>query len=138
MLDTMTPGAPDDIVDAFVCGHSGLYFPTDYCSEWGKKHGHGLGPHPVSIVEDTQYHNPPSLVNVKAEWQIMHPVEVCAAPVSRVKVKRSEYEANKAILPEDDEDGRLRYAILMENQMAHKQSMVPMMRAQVKVVPHVR
>jgi len=104
---------------AFRCTHSGLYFPGDYRNQWGRKYGHGLGPHPVSEVLDTVPFRGSTLARGKYNCDdddIMMPFAACCAPVVEVDVTEAEFNKNKAVLNADDRDFHIRSKILQEKQ----------------------
>lgn len=66
----------------FRCSHSGLFFPADYLSQWGRKYGVGLGPQPVSECLNSRYDIfPTAHSNMRSELDVMHPLDVSMAPV---------------------------------------------------------
>jgi hypothetical protein len=101
------------LVPAFRCAHSGLYYPPDYCKEWGRKYGVGLGSKPVSEVLNTEYLFPA----VKGlNGKMMHPVGNTYAQVDFCYVAVEEYNENQAILQADDPTMETRSAILRDKQ----------------------
>lgn len=93
-----------EMVLAFQCGHSGMYFPGDYVRQWGREYGIGLGPHPVSETLDTDYYTPPARItpDVRSIEQIMHPVGVTCAQVDYTLVAKDAYDLNLLIPANND------------------------------------
>jgi hypothetical protein len=107
-------------VIAFQCAHSGLYFAADYFREWGRKYGRGCGPHPFSIVWDSDYHTPPAEgKGVDTPEQVMHPVRNCEAQLDRVEVTEQEFKAKAALHDGNDPTGTKRAAIMRKKQLAN-------------------
>lgn len=123
----------DGKVKAYRCSHSGLYFPSDYMKNWGRKYGIAQGDRPVSEVLNTEYLYPVCVPGEAAGMpqyeSAMHPVGVTHAQVDYVEVEEAEYEANKAILHRDDPTMAKRAAIIREKQLAHPQSRIKGLRA---------
>jgi len=113
-----------DMVAAFQCGHSGMYFPSDYVKEYGRKYGVGLGPSVCSETLNTQYHVelPPITNKTRSLDQIMHPLEVTRAEVHLVTIPKKQYGAARLILHADDPDYIHRAPILRANQMKNPKS----------------
>lgn len=97
----------------YRCSRTGLYFPGDYCENWGKKYGFGLGPEPVSEALVNDYHHKVDHTNQPP----MHPVAVCRAQVDCMDVSEEEYEAHKAILVADDPQMIQRAKIMQDKQI---------------------
>lgn len=120
-----------NMVLAFQCGHSQLYFPGDYLKQWGRLYGIGLGPTPVSEVLDTDYYTaPPTITNeIKSLDQIMHPVGNCFAQVDAMLVEESAYNAAQAILAIDDPYMDKRIAIIRPKQLENPLSKMGILAA---------
>jgi len=105
---------------AYRCARTGLYFPSDYVEQWGRKYGHGLGPTPVSEALVNDYHFP--VVHQKNEGDpVMVPVGVCRAQVDLVEISEEEYNSKRAILQTEDPKMQQRARIMWARQMANSQ-----------------
>lgn len=120
-----------NMVLAFQCGHSGLYFPGDYLKEWGRLYGIGLGPTPVSEVLDTDYHTaPPEITaSIRSLDQIMHPVGNCMAQVDAMLVEANAFEYDAALLATDDPFMEERIRIVRPKQQVNPLSRLPILAA---------
>jgi hypothetical protein len=107
-------------VKAFRCSHSGLYYPADYCKEWGRKYGVGLGSVPVSECLDTQYLFPAAKGQ---DGSMMHPVGVTRAQVDFCEVDEDIYNKNQATLHNDDLTYAKRAEIIKTKQSQNVKSM---------------
>lgn len=119
-----------DMVMAFRCGASGLFYPADYVKEWGRSYGVGLGPDVCSESLQTDYETaPPDITNkIRSIEQIMHPVYNCKAQMDWDLVERKEYEANLAIMANDDDDMYERGPILRDKQLKNKRGQLAVMQ----------
>jgi len=87
---------------AYMCAHSGLYYPESYVKNWGiDGNGVGLGPDPVSECLNTNYHGELAVPTLN-KGDAMHPVGVTRAALIPVQVTQAEFDANAAILHKDD------------------------------------
>jgi hypothetical protein len=123
----------DGKVKAYRCSHSGMYLPSDYTKEWGRKYGIGHGDRPVSECLNTEYLFP---VCVPGEGsgipdydRAMHPVGVTHAEIHYAEVDEAEYDANRLILIKDDPTMAKRVAAMMPKQLAHPKSKIRGLRA---------
>lgn len=123
--------AKTGFVPAFVCGHSGLYFPGDYLREYGRLYGVGLGPDPVSEVLDTDYETaPPDITpDVRRIEQIMHPLRASRAQLDFLLVAPDEYAARRAVLDVEDEGMEERARIVRAKQLANPRGRLRVMQA---------
>lgn len=111
-------GAPVKV--AFRCSHSGLFFPSDYAKEWGRKYGIGLGSQVVSESLDSDYSTQPqgpNTIRVRNVLQLMHPVQTSQAQVDFVVVPEAEADEKSLIPAHEDADMGRRVAILFAKQM---------------------
>lgn len=115
-----------EMVVVFQCGHSGLYFPSDYVKEWGRSYGIGQGPDPVSEVLDSDYHTAPPAITpeIQSFDQIMHPVGNCCAQMDLDLVAKEVFEANQAIAAKDDPRMKRRCEIVREKQLLNPKSRI--------------
>lgn len=102
------------VVPAFRCAGCGIYYPSDYVKEWGRKYGIGLGPEPISESLDTDYLG--SIAGTDQETA-MHPVGVRRCQVDFVMVEETEYESKKAIIALEDKTMNKRVAIMRNKQI---------------------
>jgi len=87
---------------AYMCSHSGLYYPEAYVKEWGRNgYGVGLGDRPVSECLDSDY-NAQLAVPDQDAAKAMHPVGVTRATLIPVVITEEEFEKGSAILHRDD------------------------------------
>lgn len=116
-----------DLVLAFRCGHSGLYFPGDYVKMWGVLYGIGLGPDPVTECLDSDYATdpPPITRDLRTATQIMHPLRHIRVQVDSDTVPRAVFDANRAILMMEDWNLDRRAPILRANQLKNPRSKLP-------------
>lgn len=122
-----------NLVPAFRCGHSGMYYPSDYLEEWGIGYGVGLGPTVVSECLDSIYTTEPAeLKYCRSIDDIQHPVQVCHAQLDFVMVPKSEYDANLLIAHQDDLEMQLRRPIIIANQLDNPMSKIGMYRTEFK------
>jgi hypothetical protein len=133
VLDTILKAAKAGrvMVMAFHCNHSGLYFPADYCKEWGKLYGIGLGSAVVSEVFDTDYNIPPPDIDptIRRIEQIMHPVRIAGASVNLVTIGEEYYKTNLAICAKDDPFVERRAAIVRAKQLVNPHSTLRVLQA---------
>lgn len=107
------------LVAAFRCSRTGLYYPSDYVEEWGRKYGHGLGPVPVSEALINNYDSP--VCDGRSTDQTMHSLSTSKAQIDFVMVEEAEYKSKMAILAIDD-DGMSKRAPLMRDKQLQKSS----------------
>jgi hypothetical protein len=126
IIKTITDGSglTDDLMSGkkvllFMCTHSGLYFPSDYLKEWGRKYGHGLGASPVSECLETLWEHPvANPKNLRSADQIMYPVGHHYGQVDAVIMPAAEAKtATSAIFMIEDPYMELRSRIIREKQM---------------------
>jgi len=117
-----------NMVLAFQCGHSGLYYPANYVKDWGREYGTGLGPNPVSECLDTDYEIavPRITPEIRSIDQIMHPVGNCCAQMDYDLVEEAAYMANRAVLAKDDPFMEERADIIRGKQMKNPKSRLPL------------
>lgn len=120
-----------NMVLAFQCGHTGLFYPGDYLKEWGRKYGIGLGPTPVSEALDTDYNTPPPEItrDTRSLDSIMHPVGPCMTQLDAHLVEAGAFAAGKAILHSEDPYYDRRIVIIRAKQMVNPASKLPIMAA---------
>lgn len=108
-------------VPAFRCGHSGLWYPSDYVKQWGRFYGFGLGPTPVSECLDSEYDvSPPAVTpDIRSIDQLMHPVRFSMAQMDFDLVAPATLESLKPILAIDDPYMERRANILRQKQLAN-------------------
>ncbi len=110
-----------NMVLAFICGHSGLYFPGNFLRDWGREFGIGLGPDPVSEVLNTDYHTPlPSITrDTRSIEQIAYGVESTRAQVDAllVDIDQVNREQAWAVLATEDPYIEKRMAIIRPRQL---------------------
>lgn len=104
-------------MNAFRCSRTGMFFPSDYVENWGKRYGIGLGPVPVSECLTNRYDLP--IAEAKDASQTMHPVGVCRAQVDYVDISEDEYNSRRAVIADDDRDMYVRARIMRDRQFAH-------------------
>lgn len=123
-------GAGVDMVLAFQCGHSRLYYPSDYVRNWGRLYGIGLGPNVVSEALDSAYDVPPPPITpaIRSMDQIMHPFQHCRAQMDTVLVERSVMEADKAVLGVNDGWYQRRAPILRAKQLDNPRGQVRLLQ----------
>jgi len=99
---------------AYQCSSTELYYPADYIEQWGRKYGVGLGPVPVSEAWESMYEMPvsPAPRDIQSADQIGHGIRVCGAPVFPVEITEDQYAKGKAVLQEEDPNGRKRWAVV--------------------------
>lgn len=115
-----------NMVLAFECGASGLFYPANYVSDWGRIYGDGQGPHVSSESLQTNYYiDPPEVTSrTKRISDIMHPLAVSFAQVDAHLVEVSAFADNMAILAMEDDDMAKRAPILYAKQLANPLSRV--------------
>lgn len=120
-----------NMVMAFQCGESGLYYPADYIKRWGQVYGIGLGPHPVSESLQSEYDVSPPLLTPEIQdlTQLMHPLRVSGAQMDLDLVDNEHYLANAAILVSGDPLMRKRVPILYEKQCKNPRGRLGQARA---------
>lgn len=113
-----------DMIPAFRCGHSGLFYPGDYIREWGRLYGIGLGPQPVSEALDSDYETAPPAItpNIRSENQIMHPLRHCLAQMDWVLLTAEAFQEGAAVLAIADRTMTVRAPILRQKQMDNPRS----------------
>lgn len=120
-------------IKAYRCSHSGLFYPSDYVKNWGRKYGIGQGDRPVSEVLNTEHLFavcvPGESFGMPDYERAMHPIGVTHAQVDYVEVDPAEFDANLAILAKDDPTLAKRVAIIREKQLAHPNSKIKGLRA---------
>lgn len=122
-----------NLVVAFRCNHSGLYYAGDYLREWGRKYGVGLGGTPVSECLDTDYYgNLPeygAAHGVVNPDQITYPVRISFASLDHELVEES-FLANNILIPAS-EDPRMikRMEIIIPKQLVNPRSNLAFARA---------
>lgn len=109
--------AQPEMVDAYMCEHSHKYYPVEYVKGWGRTHGKGRGRTPVSIVVDSFHHRPFISSDKHPHGLRLKPVGVTKAALHFVRVPKSEFEANKVILPTSTEN-RLKISKMLEKSQA--------------------
>lgn len=125
-LDNLVAGKEELV---FRCSHSGLFFPSDYISQWGRKYGIGLGKEVVSECLDTLYHNKPILPEeARTEDQIMYPFGVSRAQMDAFFVSPQAAADNKPVLDIEDPVYIKRAPILIAKQLAHPGSILKSLR----------
>lgn len=114
----------DDIVTGskvlmFRCSGSGLFFPSDYLQEWGRKYGIGLGSSPVSeCLETDWYANVAIPKNLRTLEQIMYPVYQGNHQVDAfILSPEGAQQAAKAVLFSEDPFMDKRAKIIRDKQM---------------------
>lgn len=119
-------GAGVDMVLAFQCGHSRLYYPADYVKEWGKLYGIGLGPDVCSEALNSAYDVPPPAITpaIRSIDQIMHPLMHCRSQMDTVLVERSIFHKGKAVLGVEDGWYQRRAPILRNKQLQNPRGQV--------------
>ncbi len=120
-----------NMVMAFQCGESGLYYPANYIKDWGKKFGIGLGPHPVSESLQSEYDvAPPAITPETLDLaQIMHPIRSSCAQMDLDLVDASVFASESAVLVAEDPNMRKRAPILYAKQVANPRGRLGAMRA---------
>lgn len=120
-----------NMVMAFQCGESGLYYPPDYIKEWGKLYGIGLGPHPVSESLQSEYEVAPPAITPETQslLQIMHPVRSSCAQMDLDLVDASVFADKAAVLVHEDPLMRRRVPILYSKQVANPRGRLGATRA---------
>lgn len=115
-----------NLVVAFQCNHSGLYWPGDYLREWGRKYGIGLGGTPVSECLNSDYSA--TLPEFGQAWGVTSPEQI-AYPVGNTFASLDhclvdvDAVGGKWLLPAlGDETMKKRMAIIIPNQMKNAQS----------------
>lgn len=108
----------------FVCGDSGLLYPSDYLRNWGKPYGIGLGPHPVSESLQSEYEVDPPMITsaTKSLDQIMHPLRSSCAQMDCLLVDVDNPQYAFAVIAAMDPDYELRAPILRAKQLANPRS----------------
>jgi hypothetical protein len=126
-------GMGRNLVVAFRCNHSGLYFSGDYLREWGRKYGIGLGGVPVSECLDTDYYgNIPEFgaVNgVNNADQIAYPVRTTFASLDHELVDESFLLENALIPAFEDPRMEKRMKIIIPKQIVNVRSNLSFARA---------
>jgi len=108
---------------AYMCSHSGLYYPESYVKEWGRNgNGIGLGNTPVSECLDSDYLGALAVPANQAE-NAMHPVGVTRAALVPVEITQAEFDAKAAILHRDDPTMQKRCDIMRKKQAAKSQNL---------------
>jgi len=129
-LDKLVAGEEELV---FRCSHSGLFYPSDYISNWGKKYGIGLGREIVSECLDTLYQcDPIRPENARIPDQIMYPVGVSRAQMDAFFVSPEVASAKKPVLALEDPVYQARTPILIEKQLAHPGSILAQLRGGIK------
>lgn len=113
----------------FRCSRTGLYYPSDYVENWGRKYGIGLGPVPISEALTNQYEE--TVAESDDMSKSMHPVGVSRAQIDCVDVSDEEYENNKAILAIDDPKMHQRSTIMRDKQLQKSRKMQSMFPGEV-------
>lgn len=108
-------------VKAFRCSRTGLFYPSDYVEQWGRKYGRGLGTVPVSEAVVNMYRRKPVYGR---DGLMSHPIANCRAQVDMVEIEEADYLANLAILHIDDPDYQKRGELMHHKGMVKEQSMV--------------
>ncbi|MGH7198311.1 MAG: hypothetical protein ACREH5_06190 [Candidatus Omnitrophota bacterium] len=104
---------------AYRCRHSGKYLPEEWVKEWGRHPGtHGLGPVPCSPCLDTLDYQAPAKAH---NGELMLPMGFSYAALDMVNIKEEEFEANKLILPNEDEAFYEISLLLQQNQRVKRQ-----------------
>lgn len=133
LLDKLTAAARagQELVAAFRCGASGMYFPADYIKEWGRLYGVGLGPHPCSESLQTEYELPPPPItpDIREIEQIMHPVGNSMAQVDLMDVPAAVYELNRLIPAKDDPHMVRRARVVRAKQLVNPRGRLRNMQA---------
>lgn len=118
----------DDVINGkanlvWRCSHSGLMYPADYVSQWGRKYGISLGKEVVSECLDTNYHvKPISPDKARRPEHIMFPFGFSRASVDAFFVPLEVANKNMPVLHNDDPLYETRTPILRAKQMAKKDS----------------
>jgi hypothetical protein len=112
----------DNLITAFRCSRTGLYFPGDFVEEWGKKYGIGLGPVPVSEALVNSYDMAVAEADGK-NHEAMHPLAVCKAQVDLVRITQEEFDSNAAILDHEDRSLIRRAELMREKQVLKSSKM---------------
>lgn len=120
-----------DMVMAFQCGESGLYYPANYVKDWGKSYGIGLGPHPVSESLQSEYDVAPPAITSETQnlVQIMHPLRSSGAQMDLCTVGAEWFAAHQAVPVQGDEKMAKRAPILYAKQVANPRGRLGMVRA---------
>jgi hypothetical protein len=117
-------------VRAFRCSRTGLYYPSDYVEEWGRKYGIGLGCVPISEAITTRYDMP--VCEAKDSNKTMHPLGVCRSQVDLVEIEEEEYLNNQAVLAIEDEDMSSRASIMRDKQLQKSAKLMSMFPGHVE------
>lgn len=120
-----------NMVMAFQCGESGLYYPPDYVKNWGKLYGIGLGPSPVSESLQSEYDVAPPAITPETQSleQIMHPLRSSCAQMDLDLVDASVFGSGAAVLVTADPLMRKRAPILYAKQIANPRGRLGATRA---------
>jgi hypothetical protein len=127
-LDNLMSGKEELV---FRCSHSGLFYPSDYISQWGRKYGIGLGKEVVSECLDTLYENQvirPE--NAQTMDQVMYPVGVSRSQVDCFFVSPVVAEEKKPIIASEDPVYIKRTPILIQKQLEHPGSILKSLRGE--------
>lgn len=123
LLDALIKGAK---ILWFRCRHSGLMYPSDYASKWGKTYGIGLGTDVVSETLNTRYDLPVvSSREAKRSTDIMHPLEVTKTQVDPMFLPQGENTV-ESIPAIQDPFLELRKEIIYQKQIKNPLSKVPL------------
>jgi len=122
------------LVMVFQCNGTGLYFPSDYIEEWGRKYGHGLGKTVVSECLETAWGQDLAVPkNLRRPEQIMYPLKQGNHGITAVMVTPEEAKGlDYAILMIDDPFGDDRTKIIRDKQMKNKNGLLKAMTAVLK------
>lgn len=126
-LDALVSGK---VVLGFRCRHSGLIYPTDYASEWGRKYGLALGKDVVSECLDSLYHEKPVLPSqARMPEDVMYPVGVTKAQVDPVFIASPEYvQEKKPVIDMEDKHMSQRIVIIRQKQLQNPKSKLLIMQ----------
>lgn len=128
LLDALIKGAK---ILWFRCRHSGLMFPSDYASKWGKSYGIGLGSDVVSETLNSRYDlQVVSPKEAKRATDIMHPLEVTKSQVDPMFLPSNDAVAN-AIPALDDPFIEMRKNIIYQKQLVNPNSKVSLYMREV-------
>jgi len=122
-------------VMVYRCAGSGLYFPSNYVEEWGRKYGHGLGKAVVSECLETMWHCDCAIPkNLVSPDQVMFPLMQGEHQVDSVLLSAEEY-MDLCCYPEKwaqcervDVNMNKRAKILRDKQLNHKNGRLKLIR----------